>query len=149
MELTSLVRQLAVSQHQPAMAAKLCGICTFVENSTDLCPTLQEIESDQPENVGAIGGFQYGRQQYQTQPFGNQRLDEAARNEQPRVPTVHELQQHAIPAKHDRHHSRPQNANQTASQHCEPTIVDRLEQPSLSNYSKPEGKFQCSNAQKR
>ncbi|RDX87561.1 hypothetical protein CR513_30959, partial [Mucuna pruriens] len=33
-ELTSLVRQLAVSQHQPAMAAKLCGICTFVEQGT-------------------------------------------------------------------------------------------------------------------
>ncbi|RDX84358.1 hypothetical protein CR513_34608, partial [Mucuna pruriens] len=31
-ELTSLVRQLAVSQHQPAMAAKICGICTFMEH---------------------------------------------------------------------------------------------------------------------
>ncbi|RDX82437.1 hypothetical protein CR513_36771, partial [Mucuna pruriens] len=45
-ELTSLVRQLAISQHQPTMAAKLCGICTFVEHSIDLCPTLQETESD-------------------------------------------------------------------------------------------------------
>ncbi|RDX78246.1 hypothetical protein CR513_41504, partial [Mucuna pruriens] len=41
-ELTSLVRQLAVGQHQPALATKT--------------------ESDQPENVGAIGEFQYGKQ---------------------------------------------------------------------------------------
>ncbi|RDY04393.1 hypothetical protein CR513_11895, partial [Mucuna pruriens] len=59
-ELTSLVRQLAVSQHHPAMAAKVCGICTSVEHPTDLCPTLQETESGQIESVGAVGGFQYG-----------------------------------------------------------------------------------------
>ncbi|RDX78064.1 hypothetical protein CR513_41711, partial [Mucuna pruriens] len=53
-KLTSLVRQLVVGQHQPAMAAKVCGICTFVEHLTDMCPTLQKTESDQPENVGAI-----------------------------------------------------------------------------------------------
>ncbi|RDX89902.1 hypothetical protein CR513_28297, partial [Mucuna pruriens] len=34
--------------------------------------TSLETESDQPENVGAIDGFQYGRQPYQTQPFDNQ-----------------------------------------------------------------------------
>ncbi|RDX97033.1 hypothetical protein CR513_20244, partial [Mucuna pruriens] len=48
-ELTSLVRQLAVSQHHPAMAAKICGICTSVEHPTDLCPSLQETESGQTE----------------------------------------------------------------------------------------------------
>ncbi|RDX99887.1 hypothetical protein CR513_16998, partial [Mucuna pruriens] len=53
-ELTSLVRQLAVGQHQPTIAAKVSDICTSVEHCTDLCPTLQETESDQPENVGAI-----------------------------------------------------------------------------------------------
>ncbi|RDX84922.1 hypothetical protein CR513_33955, partial [Mucuna pruriens] len=53
-ELTSLVRQLAVGQHQPAIAAKVCGICTSVEHPTDMCPTLQETESDQIENVEAI-----------------------------------------------------------------------------------------------
>ncbi|RDX64269.1 hypothetical protein CR513_57193, partial [Mucuna pruriens] len=63
-KLTSLVRQLAVSQHQPAMATKLCGICTSMEHPTDMCPTLQETEADQPDNVGAIGGFQYGKQPY-------------------------------------------------------------------------------------
>ncbi|RDX89401.1 hypothetical protein CR513_28870, partial [Mucuna pruriens] len=71
-ELTYLVSQLVVLQHQPNMAAKVCGICTSVEHPTDLCPTLQEIESDQPKNVGAIGGYQYGKQPYQNQPFDNQ-----------------------------------------------------------------------------
>ncbi|RDX75809.1 hypothetical protein CR513_44275, partial [Mucuna pruriens] len=71
-ELTSLVRQLAVNQHQPAMAAKICGICTSVEHPTDSCPTLQETESDQPECVGAVGGLQYGKQPYQTRQFDNQ-----------------------------------------------------------------------------
>ncbi|RDX84714.1 hypothetical protein CR513_34187, partial [Mucuna pruriens] len=71
-ELTSLVRQLAVGQHQPAMAAKVCAICTSVEHPTDICPTLQETKSDQPENVGTIVGFQYGKQPYQSQPLDNQ-----------------------------------------------------------------------------
>ncbi|RDY09063.1 hypothetical protein CR513_06640, partial [Mucuna pruriens] len=31
-ELTSLVRQLVVWKHQPSMAARVCGICTFVEH---------------------------------------------------------------------------------------------------------------------
>ncbi|RDY13839.1 hypothetical protein CR513_01190, partial [Mucuna pruriens] len=72
-ELTSLVRQLAVSQHYPATVAKVCGICTSAEHPTDLCPTLQETESV----VGAVGGFQYGKQPYQpqqpdNQPYGKQ-----------------------------------------------------------------------------
>ncbi|RDX96575.1 hypothetical protein CR513_20750, partial [Mucuna pruriens] len=71
-ELTSLVRQLSISQHQPIMAAKVCGICTFIEHPTDTCPTLQESESDQPEHVGAVGGFQYGRQPYQPRLTDNQ-----------------------------------------------------------------------------
>ncbi|RDX77186.1 hypothetical protein CR513_42734, partial [Mucuna pruriens] len=54
------------------MATKVCGICTSVEYPTDICPTLQETESDQIENVGAIGGFQYGKQLYKTQPLDNQ-----------------------------------------------------------------------------
>ncbi|RDY01478.1 hypothetical protein CR513_15179, partial [Mucuna pruriens] len=65
-------RMLAVGKHQPALAAKVCGICTFVEHPTDMCPMLQETESDQPENVGAIGGYQYGKQIYQSWPLDNQ-----------------------------------------------------------------------------
>ncbi|RDX69823.1 hypothetical protein CR513_51014, partial [Mucuna pruriens] len=71
-KLTSLVRQLVVSQHQPAMAVKIYGIYTSVEHPVDMSSTLQETESDQPEHVGAIGGFQYGKQQYETRPFDNQ-----------------------------------------------------------------------------
>ncbi|RDX94183.1 hypothetical protein CR513_23464, partial [Mucuna pruriens] len=41
-ELTSLVRQLAVGQHQPSIVARVCGICTSMEHPTDVCPTLQE-----------------------------------------------------------------------------------------------------------
>ncbi|RDX76770.1 hypothetical protein CR513_43199, partial [Mucuna pruriens] len=73
-ELTSLVRQLTVGQHQPSMVAKVCGICTFVEHPTDLCPTLQEAELDQLESVGAIGGYQYGKKSYQSWPFDNQQF---------------------------------------------------------------------------
>ncbi|RDX93984.1 hypothetical protein CR513_23689, partial [Mucuna pruriens] len=39
-----------IKQHQPATTANVCGICTFMEHPTDMCPTLQEIESDQTEN---------------------------------------------------------------------------------------------------
>ncbi|RDX65180.1 hypothetical protein CR513_56184, partial [Mucuna pruriens] len=55
-ELTSLVRQLVVGQHQPTMATKVCDICTSVEHPTDMCPTLQETELNQPENVGSNSG---------------------------------------------------------------------------------------------
>ncbi|RDX63897.1 hypothetical protein CR513_57613, partial [Mucuna pruriens] len=65
-ELTSLIRQLVVGQHQPSAAAIICGICTSMEHLTDMCPTLQENESDYPKSVEAIGGYQYGKQPYQT-----------------------------------------------------------------------------------
>ncbi|RDX60963.1 hypothetical protein CR513_60854, partial [Mucuna pruriens] len=61
-ELTSLVRQLVVGQH---IVARVCGICTSVEHPIDMCPTLQETGSDYPESIGAIGGYQYGKQPYQ------------------------------------------------------------------------------------
>ncbi|RDX89424.1 hypothetical protein CR513_28845, partial [Mucuna pruriens] len=53
-ELTSLVKQLVVRQHQPSAIVRVYGICTFVEHPTDMCPTLQETESDHPESVGSI-----------------------------------------------------------------------------------------------
>ncbi|RDY11820.1 hypothetical protein CR513_03461, partial [Mucuna pruriens] len=55
-KLTSLVRQL-VGQHQPSIVARVYGICTFVEHPTDMCPTLQETESNHPKSVGAIGAI--------------------------------------------------------------------------------------------
>ncbi|RDY05094.1 hypothetical protein CR513_11107, partial [Mucuna pruriens] len=53
-KLTSLVRQLAFGQHQPSIAARVCGICTSVEHPTDMYPILQETELDYPESVRAI-----------------------------------------------------------------------------------------------
>ncbi|RDY12859.1 hypothetical protein CR513_02286, partial [Mucuna pruriens] len=73
-ELTSLVRRLVVGQHQPNIAARVCGICTSVEHPIDMCPTLQEIESDQPHSAGAIGGYQYRKQPHQSRPFDNQQF---------------------------------------------------------------------------
>ncbi|RDX75987.1 hypothetical protein CR513_44069, partial [Mucuna pruriens] len=73
-ELTSLVRQLVVGQHQPSIAAKVCGICTFMEHPTNICPTLQETESDHPESVGSIGGHQYEKQSYQSQLYDSSNI---------------------------------------------------------------------------
>ncbi|RDY07934.1 hypothetical protein CR513_07895, partial [Mucuna pruriens] len=53
-ELTSLVRQLTVSQHQQISQVKVWGICTSVEHFTDMCPTLQEVESDNAELIGQL-----------------------------------------------------------------------------------------------
>ncbi|RDX95409.1 hypothetical protein CR513_22080, partial [Mucuna pruriens] len=54
-KLTSLARQLAVRQHQPSIVARVSGICTSMEHSTNMCPTLQETYSNHLESVGAIG----------------------------------------------------------------------------------------------
>ncbi|RDX96804.1 hypothetical protein CR513_20488, partial [Mucuna pruriens] len=45
-EFTSFVRQLVVGQHQPGIAARVCGMCTSVEHPTNMCSILQETESD-------------------------------------------------------------------------------------------------------
>ncbi|RDX63850.1 hypothetical protein CR513_57667, partial [Mucuna pruriens] len=60
------------------------------------------------------------------------------------VPTIRELQQHAVLAKYDRHHPRPKNASRTVSQHCEHPTISWVQQPSLSNHSKSERKCKCS-----
>ncbi|RDX95018.1 hypothetical protein CR513_22509, partial [Mucuna pruriens] len=51
-ELTSLVRQLAIRQHQQ-VAQRVCGICTSMEHPTDTCPILQKNELENIEFVGA------------------------------------------------------------------------------------------------
>ncbi|RDX74719.1 hypothetical protein CR513_45493, partial [Mucuna pruriens] len=73
-ELTSLVRQLAIDQHQPIAIVKAYGICTSVEHLTDMCPTLQETKPNHPESVGSIGGYQYGKQSYANRPFEGQQF---------------------------------------------------------------------------
>ncbi|RDY13523.1 hypothetical protein CR513_01544, partial [Mucuna pruriens] len=69
-ELTLLVRQLAIGQHQTASVAKVCGICTSVQHPIDMCPTLLETESDQPENRQA--GYQQPTPPYQAPSFQQQ-----------------------------------------------------------------------------
>ncbi|RDY04586.1 hypothetical protein CR513_11678, partial [Mucuna pruriens] len=68
-ELTSLVRQLVVGQHQQSAQLRVCGICTSVEHPTDMCPTLQETELDSVKCIRGIRGYQYGRQPYPSQPY--------------------------------------------------------------------------------
>ncbi|RDY01276.1 hypothetical protein CR513_15415, partial [Mucuna pruriens] len=48
MELTSLVRNLAIGQHQQN-TKRVCGICTSMEHAMDMCPTMQEIEGSHTE----------------------------------------------------------------------------------------------------
>ncbi|RDX88296.1 hypothetical protein CR513_30135, partial [Mucuna pruriens] len=60
-ELTSLVWQLAIGQHQPSITGKVYGICTSMEHPIDMCPTLPETESEHLESVRAISGSQYGK----------------------------------------------------------------------------------------
>ncbi|RDX86176.1 hypothetical protein CR513_32522, partial [Mucuna pruriens] len=110
-ELTSLVRHLVVGQHQPSIATRVCGICTFVEHPTDIRPTLQETESDHPESVRPIG--QYSAQKFESAESVPQSQtvatiesaiigqltifrgpDEAVGDEQPGVSTDYKLQQH-------------------------------------------------------
>ncbi|RDY10421.1 hypothetical protein CR513_05054, partial [Mucuna pruriens] len=75
-DLTSLVRQLAVGQHQQSIVARVCGICTSVEHPTNMCPTLQETESDHSKSVGAIGPSQgpYAAQRFGLGPNAPQGL---------------------------------------------------------------------------
>ncbi|RDY04926.1 hypothetical protein CR513_11286, partial [Mucuna pruriens] len=73
-KLTSLVRKLVIGQHQPSTTARVCGIFTSVENPTNMCSTLQETESNHSEIVGSIGGYQYGKQPYQSRPYDSQQF---------------------------------------------------------------------------
>ncbi|RDX75887.1 hypothetical protein CR513_44173, partial [Mucuna pruriens] len=57
-------RVLAVGQHQQN-TKQVCGICTSVEHPTEMCPTLQEIELESTECIGAVvGRYQYRRKLY-------------------------------------------------------------------------------------
>ncbi|XP_073138651.1 uncharacterized protein [Henckelia pumila] len=63
-DLTSLVRQMAVGNGQNM---KVCGICTAWGHATDMCPTLQEGSAEQ---VNAAGGFP-GPPQWNYDPYSN------------------------------------------------------------------------------
>ncbi|RDX62048.1 hypothetical protein CR513_59658, partial [Mucuna pruriens] len=45
-----------------------------VEHLTEMCPTLQETESNNPESVGSIGGYKYGKQPYANRSFEGQQF---------------------------------------------------------------------------
>ncbi|XP_027181753.1 uncharacterized protein LOC113780138 [Coffea eugenioides] len=62
-ELTSAVRQLAM---RDTPRAKVCGICTSIDQCTDTCPILQE---DRAEQVNMAGGVPAPRRQYD--PYSN------------------------------------------------------------------------------
>ncbi|RDX88507.1 hypothetical protein CR513_29886, partial [Mucuna pruriens] len=131
--LTSLVRQLVVGQHQPSIAVRVCGICTFVEHLIDMCPTLQEIESDHLESVGSIVEFEIPRTTILTiattksaniwQLTIFRGPNEAVGDKQPKDLAYYELQQHTISAKFKCHDLRPQNTGGSASKHCESATV--------------------------
>ncbi|XP_050890729.1 uncharacterized protein LOC127096162 [Lathyrus oleraceus] len=59
-ELTSLVKQMAVSKPQ---TSKLCGICTFTEHPTDTCPILQDESVTQLPQAYATNFFKQSNNQ--------------------------------------------------------------------------------------
>ncbi|KAL5179924.1 hypothetical protein HKD37_01G001143 [Glycine soja] len=68
-ELTSLVKQLDIGQHQQVQEANIpppraCGICTSLKHPSDACRTLQETEPT-ADVVGIITGPQYRPPQQQ------------------------------------------------------------------------------------
>ncbi|RDY09887.1 hypothetical protein CR513_05676, partial [Mucuna pruriens] len=153
-ELTSLVRQLAIGQHQPNIVARVYGICTSVEHPTDMCPTLQETESDQSESVGAIGEYQYGKQSYQSRPFDNQQFGKQPFRPRPsqgpyaaqRFESAPNVPQR--PTEYERHYLVPQDANWIASQYCEPITVSWIQQLTLTNNSESEREWKCTYLEK-
>ena len=67
-DLTSLVRQLAVTQTMQSSTPQLgysCGFCSDPSHLTDSCPTLQD-NTYQDQSVAAVGVFP-GKPQHQQQ----------------------------------------------------------------------------------
>ncbi|RDX82797.1 hypothetical protein CR513_36360, partial [Mucuna pruriens] len=82
-ELTSLVRQLAVGQHQQNIPGRVCGICTFMEYPTNMCPTLHKTKTKSVKVVRAISGHQYNNQPYPSQPYQSRPHDSQRFGRQP------------------------------------------------------------------
>ncbi|RDY08838.1 hypothetical protein CR513_06887, partial [Mucuna pruriens] len=73
-ELTSLVRQLTVGQHQQATQS-VCGICTSVEHPTNMCPHFTRVRNGKYRMRWSIRRWaltwkaaQFRRQSYQPNP---------------------------------------------------------------------------------
>ncbi|RDY11447.1 hypothetical protein CR513_03893, partial [Mucuna pruriens] len=151
-ELTSLVRQLAVGQHQPSVPIRVCGICTFVEHPIDACPTIQETKSGNAEIIGSIDGYEYSRQLYtsqyirpkdsdphkvclRTRVIINSRFRNTkhhhSNNNRFCSRTIHV--QWKIPTKFEFHDSRSENVGRTTSHHNESATINWFRTSSLSN----------------
>ncbi|RDX98291.1 hypothetical protein CR513_18813, partial [Mucuna pruriens] len=59
-ELTSLIRKLAIGQHQISSPVRECGIYASIEHPTDVCPTLQETEPNNAEVATMMDEFHRG-----------------------------------------------------------------------------------------
>ncbi|RDX89354.1 hypothetical protein CR513_28930, partial [Mucuna pruriens] len=161
-ELTLLVRQLAIDQHQPSIVARVCGICTSMEHPTDRCPITGSSHIKVGSLIINMEGSHFGQGRWlsaaesaipsttvptivTTKNATSRQLiifggpDEVVSNKQSGVPTKHELEQYAVLVEHERHHLRPQGANWAASKHYEPITVGWVRQPTLINNSKSEG----------
>ncbi|RDY06566.1 hypothetical protein CR513_09411, partial [Mucuna pruriens] len=134
-----------------------------MEHLTDMCPTLQETQSDHPESIREIGGYQYMKQSYQSRQFDNQQfgrqpfrpglsqglmwLNVPTEGNSPSLEDLMKqletndlkFQQNMNSTKYECHHPRPQDANRIASKHYEPFAVGWVRQPALTNNSKFEG----------
>ncbi|RDX79335.1 hypothetical protein CR513_40248, partial [Mucuna pruriens] len=121
-ELTSLV-----SQHQQIPQVRISSICTSVEHFTDMCPTLQEIESDNAEFVGVIGGNQYSGQlaTIPTKATTNTNIEQS-----PSMEVWMKFQQNMDATMHDLKMQIRQLAN---------LIIDRFGKPSLTTNPNPKG----------
>ncbi|RDX74451.1 hypothetical protein CR513_45809, partial [Mucuna pruriens] len=160
-ELTSLVRQLAIGQHQPSIAARVYGICTSVEHPTDMCPTLQETEMDYLESVVVVVGkatiltrAESGTMcisAIQTYPKCTSRTSRSLTTDSTISDTTISATATTKNANSrpftifrgpddvdERHNSRPQDANRTVSQYCELVTIGRIQQPTLTDHSKSE-----------
>ncbi|RDY06710.1 hypothetical protein CR513_09261, partial [Mucuna pruriens] len=96
-KLMSLVRQLGVSQHQQIPPVKICGICTFVEHPIDMCPTLQETESDNAEIVGVIVPPLHQQQQQIPTQNNSPSMEEWMKFQQNMNATMHDLKMQIVP----------------------------------------------------
>ncbi|RDY14255.1 hypothetical protein CR513_00715, partial [Mucuna pruriens] len=119
-ELTSLVRQLVVGQHQPSIAVRICPEC---DSSSKWLST---IEFAIPRAL--VPTTTITKNATSRQLTISRRPNEVVSNNKSKVPT-----------KHERHHLRPQDENWTASKHCKPFTVNWVRQPTLTNNSKFEG----------
>ncbi|RDX78194.1 hypothetical protein CR513_41559, partial [Mucuna pruriens] len=140
-----------------------------MEHPIDMCPTLQEIESEHWSNRAESRAI-YGLAiriclqcasssrwlstaesaipsatvpTTTTIESATSRPDEAVNNKQSGVPTKYELQQYAVPTKHERHYPQPQDTNRITNKHYEPFTISWVRQSTLTNNFESKGECEC------